>query len=151
MSNHENECTNPRDKAREEDLAALRELERRPWLIIIISIVALIAVAGLIFNVVNRSANSNEQKQTAQVQQAVQQVKVAVQQAQQAADAARAQALAGCQAYQLIAEAPVAANTSAFGLQISAALRIAYDTAGCVPALTPADPRVAALLPPGMH
>lgn len=150
MSNHE-ECKNPREKAHAEDRAALREYERRPWIIIAVAILALIAVAGLIFNVVNRSANANEQKQTEQVQQAVQQVKVAVQQAQQAADAARAQALAGCTAYKLIAEAPVAVNASAFGLQISVALRIAYDTAGCVPALAPADPRVAALLPPGMH
>lgn len=135
---------NSRDQAHFEDRKALAALERRPWLIIAIAIVALVAVSALVYGIVNTHTENR-------LQQLTNQNRVLTQQAQQAADEARIQALAGCQLYKLIAEAPLMPTTSSLGLNIAVGARIGYATADCtLGALKPADPRVAKLLPPGV-
>lgn len=135
---------NSRDLAHAEDRKALRSLERRPWLIIAIAFVALIAVSALVYSIVNAHT-------TEQVKRLTEQNRVLTAQAQKAADEARIQALAGCQLYKLIAEAPLSPQTSSLGLNIAVGARIGYSTADCnLGVLSAPDPRVAKLLPPGV-
>lgn len=135
---------NSREQAHAEDRRALRAMERRPWLIIAVAVVAMVAATALVYSIVNAHANG-------QTRRYAQQVRVLTEQAQTAADKAHAQALAGCQAYKLLADAPLTPQTSSYGVSISAAMRIAYSTAQCALGdLTSPDPRVAKLLPPGV-
>lgn len=73
-------------------------------------------------------------------------------QARSASDRANTSVQAQCKFYHDIAAVPPAPTSSLLGLTILADARIAYDGLGCSNGmLAPADPRVAALLPPGVR
>lgn len=56
-----------------------------------------------------------------------------------------------CDFWRYVATAPLEPDTKPLGLDIVAGVRIAYAAAECPGKLPPADPRVRALLPPGVR
>lgn len=143
---------NSRDQAHAEGRRALESMERRPWLVAALAVVAIIASTAAVFGVINKHNTDQLTTLTNQNRALTAQVQQAVAKAQVAADKAQHQAKAQCQIDKTIAEGPLMPNTSAFGLRIAAATRVAYSDASCdLGKLKPADPRVAALIRAGVH
>lgn len=142
---------NSRESAHAEDRDALATLTGRPVRIIAIALIGMFLV-GLAYVVVSQNQNNQLQEAASQAQAASERANAAAAAAKASADQARAQALAGCRLYKLIADGPLQALTSPFAINASVGARVAYATAECeLGPLLPADPRVAALLPPGVH
>lgn len=146
---------NSRDLAHEEDKRALWWLEHRVWVVIVIAVFAIIASTSLVYSIATRAAQDRNTTLTAQAQRAADAAAVAAEKAHQ-------QASAQCSLDQAVAEAPLTAPISQLGLAISLGARIGYSVAQCAGVtsvisgkpfglLTAPDPRVAALLPPGVN
>lgn len=142
---------NSREQAHDEDRRALRTVLFLPILFALVTAALVVGSTALVYTIANNHATRQVRHANDQVRALTIQAQAAANAAQIAANKAQQQALAGCQAYQLIAESPLAPTTTPAGLRLSAAMRIAYSTADCaLGPLTPPDPRVAALLPPGV-
>jgi hypothetical protein len=72
-------------------------------------------------------------------------------QARDASNKAGASVQASCQFWHDLSQVPLSDTSTRVVFTIIADARIAYAGLGCSPALPPADPRVAALLPHGVH
>lgn len=133
-----------RDRAHAETEEALRWFLRGPWLFVAVAVALIIGTSAGVYSIVN--ANT-----TSQIRKLEDDNRKLAEKAQQTADSAAKQARANCQLDKLVAEAPLQTPTSPFALNASVGARSAYMIAQCDGPLAPADPRVAALLPLGVH
>lgn len=130
---------NSRDLAHEEDRKALRSLERRPWIIIAIAIVAVMAASGIVYGIVNQHSDAQTRQLTQQVRQQ--------------ASAAQRYSQADCGTWHDLTLIPPTTGASVSGLKLWAGFRNSYVHKGCVAIkgpVPPVDPRLLPYLDPGV-
>lgn len=131
---------NSRDIAHQEDREALRSLERRPWLLIALAIIAVMAASGIVYGIVNQHSDAQTRQLTQQVRQLAQQ--------------AQGYAQADCGTWHGLTIIPPTPGASESGLRLWAGFRNTYVHKGCVAikgTVPPADPRLKPYLDPGVR